>query len=116
MKYYSTKNKDIAVNLKTAVLKSLPPDNGLYLPEQVEPLSKNFFTYLDKLSLQDIAYEASRQFLEEDFSGAEIADITAEAINFAAPVIALNDQLSICLLYTSPSPRDQRGSRMPSSA
>ena len=26
------------------------------------------------------------------------------------------DQFSICLLYTSPSPRDQRGSRMPSSA
>ena len=25
-------------------------------------------------------------------------------------------QCSICLLYTSPSPRDQRGSRMPSSA
>ena len=26
------------------------------------------------------------------------------------------DHLKICLLYTSPSPRDQRGSRMPSSA
>ena len=26
------------------------------------------------------------------------------------------DKLGICLLYTSPSPRDQRGSRMPSSA
>ena len=25
-------------------------------------------------------------------------------------------QLNACLLYTSPSPRDQRGSRMPSSA
>ena len=25
-------------------------------------------------------------------------------------------ELAICLLYTSPSPRDQRGSRMPSSA
>ena len=25
-------------------------------------------------------------------------------------------RLQICLLYTSPSPRDQRGSRMPSSA
>ena len=25
-------------------------------------------------------------------------------------------RISICLLYTSPSPRDQRGSRMPSSA
>ena len=27
-----------------------------------------------------------------------------------------NERLRICLLYTSPSPRDQRGSRMPSSA
>ena len=27
-----------------------------------------------------------------------------------------NTQLQVCLLYTSPSPRDQRGSRMPSSA
>ena len=26
------------------------------------------------------------------------------------------DQVVTCLLYTSPSPRDQRGSRMPSSA
>ena len=29
---------------------------------------------------------------------------------------ALGFLFSICLLYTSPSPRDQRGSRMPSSA
>ena len=28
----------------------------------------------------------------------------------------VGDNLNICLLYTSPSPRDQRGSRMPSSA
>ena len=28
----------------------------------------------------------------------------------------LNKQIGHCLLYTSPSPRDQRGSRMPSSA
>ena len=27
-----------------------------------------------------------------------------------------HNPFSICLLYTSPSPRDQRGSRMPSSA
>ena len=29
---------------------------------------------------------------------------------------ARGDAVPICLLYTSPSPRDQRGSRMPSSA
>ena len=30
--------------------------------------------------------------------------------------LELTNNLSTCLLYTSPSPRDQRGSRMPSSA
>ena len=34
-----------------------------------------------------------------------------EALETARPA-----PLSTCLLYTSPSPRDQRGSRMPSSA
>ena len=29
---------------------------------------------------------------------------------------AMRGRIQICLLYTSPSPRDQRGSRMPSSA
>ena len=31
-------------------------------------------------------------------------------------VVGSMDEDSTCLLYTSPSPRDQRGSRMPSSA
>ena len=31
-------------------------------------------------------------------------------------ILIINDDIYFCLLYTSPSPRDQRGSRMPSSA
>ena len=40
--------------------------------------------------------------------------------NIPVPISCISDVcdelLLICLLYTSPSPRDQRGSRMPSSA
>ena len=43
-------------------------------------------------------------------SGIEVSEI-----GFGAWTIALN-WWGNCLLYTSPSPRDQRGSRMPSSA
>ena len=31
-------------------------------------------------------------------------------------LLSYMERLGVCLLYTSPSPRDQRGSRMPSSA
>ena len=43
-----------------------------------------------------------------DTIATELAGITVE--------LETLDWLSTCLLYTSPSPRDQRGSRMPSSA
>ena len=50
----------------------------------------------------------------------EISDDLARAIVSAFALVAVADgdlaESEICLLYTSPSPRDQRGSRMPSSA
>ena len=39
----------------------------------------------------------------------------AETLSRATPLI-FTGLAAACLLYTSPSPRDQRGSRMPSSA
>ena len=41
---------------------------------------------------------------------------TYEIVGVNDPFIDLDYMVYICLLYTSPSPRDQRGSRMPSSA
>ena len=42
--------------------------------------------------------------------------VVSFAENGSAPIIGDITAANICLLYTSPSPRDQRGSRMPSSA
>ena len=48
-----------------------------------------------------------------------IAPLIAACIAFGlvfAPISTVYALSDTCLLYTSPSPRDQRGSRMPSSA
>ena len=48
--------------------------------------------------------------------GAEsVFEVSERVYPFVAD-LAQRDATDICLLYTSPSPRDQRGSRMPSSA
>lgn len=43
MKLYSTKNKNAFVDLKEAVFKGLPDDNGLFMPEHIEALPASFF-------------------------------------------------------------------------
>ena len=71
---------------------------------------------------QDWEYTLFRDALESDLV-ANLSDLEVEieAPNLDdqayRPAIAyLNGAYWGCLLYTSPSPRDQRGSRMPSSA
>ena len=99
-----------------------------YLPDDVlDPLgSKMFENYADyKASRKDWerTYTQGLELLgfnyddrTEPFKGASGAThpVLAEAVTqFQA--LAYKELLP-CLLYTSPSPRDQRGSRMPSSA
>ena len=50
-----------------------------------------------------------------DCNGA-FADLAGETNPTFNPPVITTDRFYSCLLYTSPSPRDQRGSRMPSSA
>ena len=44
------------------------------------------------------------------------AGLSDEKLNIFFSKSTKQTNVDICLLYTSPSPRDQRGSRMPSSA
>ena len=57
------------------------------------------------------AVDLKRVELDTENGGRETRILTREDV-----VVLQNAETPICLLYTSPSPRDQRGSRMPSSA
>ena len=43
MKYYSTNHQAPEATLEKAVVKGLAEDRGLYMPEEIRPLSKEFF-------------------------------------------------------------------------
>ena len=80
--------------------------------------------YLNRIDRYDGAINAFIQVRpEEALKQAGIADERRKAGRSLSAIdgipIALKDNIDLkgcCLLYTSPSPRDQRGSRMPSSA
>ncbi|MGK0139282.1 MAG: threonine synthase, partial [Algoriphagus sp.] len=50
MKLYSTNYTSPSVGIEEAIFQGLPPDNGLYLPDEIPVLSKNFWENCDKLS------------------------------------------------------------------
>ena len=66
----------------------------------------------EKLSRLRVTGTAGGGMVQVEVSG----DQKVTACTISDSLAATGDREMLCLLYTSPSPRDQRGSRMPSSA
>ena len=57
-----------------------------------------------------------QEYVDDKFQDNPFIETKGEFEEQKQSEITKNNRADICLLYTSPSPRDQRGSRMPSSA
>ena len=103
MRLYSTNNKDLFVDLKTAVFQGLPEDNGLYMPEEIPVLPKGFFEDLKDFSFQEIALNVCSNLFGNTIPINDLAKLVTEAINFPAPLVKLDEQISILELFHGPS-------------
>lgn len=103
MKLYSTNNRDNIVDLKEAVLKSLPSDKGLYMPLEIPKLSQDFIDRIEKYSFADIAYEVASTLIGDYISDVDMRGIIDRSINFPAPVIMHDDSIGTLELFHGPS-------------
>jgi threonine synthase len=103
MQLYSTKHQSPEVDLQEATFRGLPPDNGLYLPTHIPVLPERFFQHIGSRSLQEIAFEVSKALLAGAIPDQDLRQIIDEAIDFDAPVVALDEEMYILELFHGPS-------------
>lgn len=103
MKLYSTKSPDKKVSFREAVLQSLPPDNGLYMPEFIPQLEPDFLNRLEDYSFQDIAFKIAHYFLKDDIDAESLGNIVVDAFNFSAPLISVDEGIAILELFHGPT-------------
>ena len=66
-RFYSTKSPGQFVDVKEAVLRSLPADNGLYMPETVVPLGEDFWKEWRDLDFSELGFRVARQIFARAF-------------------------------------------------
>jgi threonine synthase len=103
MKYYSLNKQAPNTSFKNAVIKGIAPDRGLYFPETITPLSKEFFENIDTFSNTEIAFEAIKQFITPDIPESVLKTIIEETLSFDFPMVKLNDKISALELYHGPT-------------
>ena len=103
MRYYSTKNKKQFVSFKEAVIKGLPDDNGLYMPESIPTLSSDFFSTLRDKSLSEIAYTVAKPFVGNTLSDDTLKNIVEETFDFPIPLVNIHDNIFSLELFHGPT-------------
>jgi threonine synthase len=103
MKFYSTNSPSVKVDFKEAVFNSFPPDKGLYMPEEIPVLTKNFIENIEKYTFGEIAFEVARSLLRGSIPEDDLQTIIEDAFDFPAPVVKLDDQINVLELFHGPS-------------
>jgi threonine synthase len=100
MRYVSTRGGGEPVNFSTALLRGIAPDGGLYVPEawpryEARPAPG---------ALSNVAADVLAGFVEGDALAPRLSEITADALNFPAPLIRLRRPATFVLeLFHGPT-------------
>ncbi len=103
MKYYSTNHQAPTATLHEAVVKGLAGDRGLYMPERIQQLPKEFFDNIDKMSFQEIAYTVANAFFGEDVEAEDLRRIVYDTLSFDCPVVKVDDNIYSLELFHGPT-------------
>lgn len=106
MKFYSTsdsKSKKTLVSLETAVMNGLAKDGGLYMPEKIPTLPKNFFTKAKNMSFQEITFQTAKLFFMPDIPEKTLKKMVYESFNFKVPIVKIDKEISILELFHGPT-------------
>jgi threonine synthase len=103
MKYYSTNKSVPEVSFEEAIVKGLPEDNGLFMPERIEALPKFFIDGLKDSSLQEIGYQVASRFIEDEISKEDLRRIVNETLAFDIPAVEVEKDIYSLELFHGPT-------------
>ena len=103
MQYYSTNGKAPIADLHKAVVKGLAEDRGLYMPESIKQLPKEFFDTIETKTFQEIAYTVADAFFGEDVDAESLQKIVYDTLSFDCPVVKVEDNIYTLELFHGPT-------------
>ena len=111
MEYISTRNKNLSYNFKEIFLRGLAPDGGLFIPKKIKTYNEIEINKLSKLSYIDLATEIISNFCSLEIDRNNLRNLIERSYkSFSTDQVIevkkVGDINLVCLLYTSPSPRD----------
>ena len=93
MNYHSLKDPHVKASFGEALLASLAPDGGLWMPDSLPRFNTDELATLGAMSFGDCAAKLARHFVDDSFSDDDLKDICRDAYNFEMPHRAIDGRV-----------------------
>lgn len=103
MNYFSLHKKAAKVSFKNAVIKGIAEDKGLYFPESITALTKDFIDNITDYSDHEISYQVIKQFIGNEIPEKKLKQIIKETLCFNFPLVAIEDNIQTLELFHGPT-------------
>jgi len=103
MNYYSLHHKSPKTSFKNAVVQGLAKDRGIYFPDNITQLSKDFIENISEYTNHEIAYEVIKQFVGDEIPTEKLKEIIAATVSFDFPLVKVDDNIASLELFHGPT-------------
>lgn len=90
MNYHSHSDPKVTARFGDALLASLAPDGGLWMPDEIPHFTPEETAKMGAMSFGDCATILAKHFTDERFSGETLKDICRDAYSFPVPLKTLS--------------------------
>jgi len=92
MRYYSHLDKGVTAQFGDALLASLAPDGGLWMPDAIPKFTPDEMATLGAMDFADCAAELATYFTDDRFDKAALKALCHDAYNFDVPMVTFDGQ------------------------
>lgn len=103
MHYYSLNKKSPVVSFAEATIKGQAPDKGLYFPEYIPLLPKDFISNIKNYTKEEIGFTVMKPFAGESIPDDVLKTIISETINFDFPLKKISENIFSLELFHGPT-------------
>ena len=103
MLYHSTNSNSEKVNFREATIRGQAPDKGLYFPDSIPMLTKEFLYSFKQKSKAQIAFEVIGPYVGDTITEENLFQICEHTVNFDFPLVRVTDNISSLELFHGPT-------------
>jgi threonine synthase len=103
MLYYSINKNAAPVDFSEATIKGQAPDKGLYFPERLPQLEKEFISKLGQYEKEEIAFKVIEPYVGNSIPADVLRQIATETVAFNFPLVQINDSIFSLELFHGPT-------------